>query len=105
MTDRQAKVLDALKTKLLYRESESLELREFKEFRVTDTDFGIVYLYAEVWDPGWKGTLAEAICTKRYHVAISRGGGMELLNGRSKSGKARKAHHVKLNELEWQVTM
>jgi hypothetical protein len=102
MTPKQEACVADLRERLL-RQSETSDSYAFRAFTVTEGG-SLVFVWAEVWRPEWEGTMAEVFCTKRYHVAISRGGGMELLNGKSRNGKPRKAHHVKARDLVWQLT-
>lgn len=58
---------------------------EFKQFTVTPSNHGTIYVVVEVGGVGDEGTAAALFCREHRHIAVGRRGGLHLLNAKLKT--------------------
>jgi hypothetical protein len=107
LSPQQTKMVERLKAAILVRDSyERPTTHEYKRFELTrgTATSSVVFLKTEVGKIGDEGTTGEVYCRISRLIAITRLGGVRLLNGRiSDREKKRKTYRAPRVEGFWKV--
>lgn len=107
LSPQQAKMVERLKVAILARDSyDRPTIHEFKRFELTrgTTTSSLVFLKTEVGRIGDEGTAGETYCRISRLIAITKLGGVSLLNGRiSDREKKRKTYRSPRVKGFWKV--
>ena len=65
---------------------------EFKEYTITEHDYGTVELYCVTGLKGDEGTMAEVLCRRTRQIFIGKNGGLTSYNNQKKNNKGATLH-------------
>lgn len=88
LTDKQAKVIEQIKARILHANYGPSASYEIKRFEITlpkeGDDLALAFLITETGMKNDEGTLASCFCRDHRVIMIGRNGGTELLNPKKK---------------------